>query len=110
MLGTKQYYPDGSLTIPENRLFAQFHASQTTQMKDQILQQVCSATCKVRVIFATVALGMGVDVPSIRHAGDSHQSTLQREGILPRLRELAQIDNLHVPLCITTTGTFQKTE
>ena len=35
-------------------------------MKDEILQQLCSATSTVRVIFATVAMGMGVDIPSIR--------------------------------------------
>ena len=66
VLGIKQYYPEGSLQIPENRLFAQFHASQTKQMKEQILHQVCSTTSTVRVVFATVAMGMGVDVPSIR--------------------------------------------
>ena len=67
LLGIKQYYPDGALEIPENRLFAQFHASQTKQMKEQILRQLCSGTSTVRVIFATVAMGMGVDIPSIRN-------------------------------------------
>ncbi len=66
VLGIKQYYPEGSLQIPENRLFVQFHASQTNQMKEQILRQVCSTTSTVRVVFATVAMGMGADVPSIR--------------------------------------------
>ena len=67
LLGINQYYPDGALEVPENRLlFAQFHASQTKQMKDEILRQLCSATSTVRVIFATVAMGMGVDIPSIR--------------------------------------------
>ena len=37
LLGIKQYYPDGALDFPENRLFAHFHASQTKQMKEQIL-------------------------------------------------------------------------
>ena len=66
MLGSLQYYPPGSLQIPENRLFAQFHASQTKQMKDQILHHICSPISIVRVIFATVAIGMGVDIPCIR--------------------------------------------
>ena len=66
VLGSLQYYPPGSLQIPENRLFAQFHASQTTQMKDQILHHICSPISIVRVIFATVAIGMGVDIPCIR--------------------------------------------
>ena len=67
LLGIGQYYPDGALEIPENRLFAQFHAAQTKQMKEQILRQLCSDTSTVRVIFATVAMGMGVDIPSIRN-------------------------------------------
>lgn len=67
VLGKNQYYPEGSPEIPENRLFAQFHASQTKQMKEQILQQICSARSIVRVVFATVAMGMGVDVPAIRN-------------------------------------------
>ena len=37
-------------------------------MKEQILRQLCSGTSTVnRVIFATVAMGMGVDIPSIRN-------------------------------------------
>ena len=66
ILGQNQYYPEGAPAIPENRLFAQFHAPQTSQMKVQILQQMCSTNSIVRVIFATVAIGMGVDVPNIR--------------------------------------------
>ena len=36
-------------------------------MKEQILRQLCSGTSTVRVIFATVAMGMGVEIPSIRN-------------------------------------------
>ena len=66
VLGNLQYFPPGCSKIPENRLFAQFHASQTKRMKDQILAEMCSPESIVRVIFATVAIGMGVDVQSIR--------------------------------------------
>ena len=67
VLGSSQYYPKGSLPIPENRLFAQFHSPQTSQMKDEILKQLCSEESRIRVIFATVALGMGVDIHNIRN-------------------------------------------
>ena len=67
VLGSSQYYPKGSLPIPENRLFAQFHSPQTSQMKDEILKQLCSEESTIRVIFATVALGMGVDIRNIRN-------------------------------------------
>ena len=66
VLGRNQYYQEDVPAIPENRLFAQFHAAQTIQMKNEILRQMCSAKSVVRVIFATIAIGMGVDVPNIR--------------------------------------------
>ena len=66
VLGHKQYYPEGSLAIPQNRLFAQFHSPQMKDMKDEILKQLCSEQSVIRVVFATVALGMGVDIKGIR--------------------------------------------
>jgi ATP-dependent DNA helicase RecQ len=66
VLGAQQYFPPGSAAIPANRLFAQFHAPQTAEMKDEILKQLCSRTSTIRVVFATVAIGMGVDIPDIR--------------------------------------------
>ena len=66
ILGINQYHPKGSMPIPENRLFAQFHSPQTKEMKDVILKQLCSSKSTVRVLFATVALGMGVDIRGIR--------------------------------------------
>ena len=35
-------------------------------MKDEILKQLCSTRSIIRVVFATVAIGMGVDIPDIR--------------------------------------------
>ncbi|XP_028416395.1 putative ATP-dependent DNA helicase Q1 [Dendronephthya gigantea] len=65
VLGSEQYYPTGSHR-PANRLFAQFHAPQTEEMKKEILMQLSSGRSVVRVVFATVAIGMGVDIPNIR--------------------------------------------
>lgn len=36
-------------------------------MKEQILKELSSPASRVRVIFATVAMGMGVDIPSTWH-------------------------------------------
>ena len=36
-------------------------------MKDEILKQLCSSESTIRVVFATVALGMGVDIKNIRN-------------------------------------------
>ena len=52
----KQYFPEGAHAIPDNRLFAQFHAPQTAEMKVGILRQMCSTNSIVRVVFATVAI------------------------------------------------------
>ena len=67
VLGHSRYFPEGSPPIPHNRLFGQFHSRQTDDMKDEILKQLCSEQSVIRVIFATVALGMGVDMKGIRH-------------------------------------------
>ena len=67
VLGVDQYYhpPSGCNVDPANHLLAQFHAAQTTQMKEEILKQLCSQASIVRVVFATVAIGIGVDIPNI---------------------------------------------
>lgn len=36
-------------------------------MKEQILQELGQSCSKLRVVFATIAMGMGVDIPSIRN-------------------------------------------
>ena len=46
VLGINQYYPKGSMLTPENRLFAQFHSPQTTEMKDVILKQLSKRTSR----------------------------------------------------------------
>ena len=66
-LGDLQYFPDGAQQIPKNRLFAQYHAPQTNQMKEEILAQLTSGESTIRVLFATVAIGMGVNIQNIRH-------------------------------------------
>ena len=66
ILGDQQYYPPGCAAVPKNRLFAQFHSPQTDDMKDEILKQLTSSKSTVRIVFATVAMGMGVDIKSIR--------------------------------------------
>ena len=35
-------------------------------MKEEILKQLSSKASTFRVVFATVAIGMGVDIPNIR--------------------------------------------
>ncbi|CAB3981322.1 Hypothetical predicted protein [Paramuricea clavata] len=65
LCNSKQYYPDNANAVPKNRLFGQFHTPQTDEMKEEILYQLTSPNSTIRVVFATVAMGMGVDIPSI---------------------------------------------
>ncbi len=69
IMGINQYYPSGSLPVPKNRLFAQFHAPQTSTIKEDILSWLSSETLTLRVIFATVAFEMGVDICNVIHIG-----------------------------------------
>ena len=46
---------------PVARHFAQFHAPQTSRMKKELIEEIKKADSRVRVLFATSALGMGVD-------------------------------------------------
>ena len=61
ILKDRQYVGDTS--EPTARLFAQFHAPQTSRMKKDIISEIKKENSRVRVLFATSALGMGVDAP-----------------------------------------------
>ena len=50
---------------PKNRLFAQFHKMTTQAMKCEILYEITSSQSNARVIFATTALGMGVNAQGV---------------------------------------------
>ena len=62
----KQYDPEEGPLIPENRLFGQYHAPPTGKMKETISKELCSPDSKCRVVFVTMALGMGFNIPSVR--------------------------------------------
>lgn len=64
-LGAMQYLPMEN-KIPENRLFGQYHKDYTEKMKNLIICELQKENPKLRLIFATVALGMGLNAPSIK--------------------------------------------
>jgi ATP-dependent DNA helicase RecQ len=47
--------------IPENRIFAQYRKDYTETMKQHIIFEIKREVSKIRLILATVALGMGLD-------------------------------------------------
>ena len=60
VFGKAQYYPDETDSIPEKRLFAQYNAPQTSAMKEMILVQISSESSIIRIVFATVAIRIGL--------------------------------------------------
>ena len=67
-----QYYPPSAPELSENRLFGMFHASTPQHSKDVIMESLQDCHGTVRVVFASVAMGMGIDllgVDTIIHYG-----------------------------------------
>ena len=62
-----QYFPEGSEPISKNRLFAQYHAECPDHEKDRIIEELIQGVCTARVLFVTIAFGMGIDIHDIRH-------------------------------------------
>ena len=74
-LGDNSYYPPGSEKLSDHRLFGMFHANTPQHNKDVILRSLAKSDGVVRVVFATVALGMGInlrDVNTIIHYEAPH--------------------------------------
>ena len=65
------------------------HSPQTDKMKHELISSIVSESCKQRVIFATVAFGMGVDSPCVEriiHFGvpRTMESFFQNSGLAGR--------------------------
>lgn len=66
-LGSLSYYPTDAPHLSDNRLFGMFHACTPQYNKDIILKSLSVSDGVVRVVFATVALGMGIDLQNVNH-------------------------------------------
>lgn len=64
-LGAASYYPPGSPELSDHHLFGMFHACTPQHNKDVITQSLLDPHGVVRVVFATIALGMGVDLQGV---------------------------------------------
>ena len=64
-LGVSSYYPPGATELSENRLFGMYHSCTPQHNKDVILESLRDPKGVVRVVFATVALGMGIDLKDV---------------------------------------------
>ena len=61
MLGDKSYYPPGSPALSDHQLFGMYHSKTPQHNKDVIIKSLTEPEGVVRVVFATMALGMGID-------------------------------------------------
>ena len=77
-MGSSQYYPPGAPELSENRLFGMFHAKTPQHSKEVILGSLMDPGV-VRVVFASVALGMGVDLKGV----DTLWGTIERRRLFP---------------------------
>lgn len=71
-VGPASYYPPGAAEVSDNRLFGMYHSCTPQYNKDVILESLRNPKSVVWVVFATVALGMGInlqDVNTIIHYG-----------------------------------------
>ena len=62
VLGDNSYYPAGSPQLSDYRLFGMYHSNTPQYNKDVILKSLTQPDGVVRIVFATVALGMGVNL------------------------------------------------
>ena len=65
-MGKEQYEPIDALPKAENRLFSHFHAQYPLQEKERIIYGLTLGKSKLRIVFATVAFGVGLDLKDIR--------------------------------------------
>ena len=75
MLGPLQYEPIGSCTVAANRMFTMFHAQYPDHERQRIVTELVAGTSIIRLLFVTVAFGIGIDVQNIRrviHIGVPH--------------------------------------
>ena len=71
-LGKKSFYPPEADPISDNRLFAMYHANTSLHNKDVVQKSLQDPDGVVRIVFAMVALGMGMnmkDVNTVWHYG-----------------------------------------
>ena len=65
-LGYNQYHPLGSEHIAANRLFKQYHAQYPEHERNRIVDGLLSGNSALRILFVTVAFGIGIDLKNIR--------------------------------------------
>lgn len=110
-MGNDKYAPKGTLHKAEKRLFTQFHEQYPLKEKERIVDGLIKGTSKLRLVFATVAFGVGLDLDFIRqviHIGVPY--TMEEYYFSRRQEELGGMDYPQRPMHSTMHMMFQKQE
>ena len=66
-MGKEQYFfPASAEPLAKNRLFSQYHAQYPEHERKRIVDELVNGTSSHRVLFVTVAFGIGIDYNNIR--------------------------------------------
>ena len=65
-MGEEQYFPSSAEPLAKNRLFSQYHAQHPEHERKRIVDELVNGTSNHRVLFVTVAFGIGIDCNNIR--------------------------------------------
>ena len=61
-LGDKSYWPNSSRKKSTNQIIAMYHSGTASKIQEQVLSSLKDPGGRVRIVIATTALGMGVDI------------------------------------------------
>ena len=64
-MSTDLYYPPGSPELSDSNVFGMFHASTPQHSEDVIVNSLMDPCGGVRIVFASIAIGMGVDLQEV---------------------------------------------
>ena len=79
-MGKSEHYPPSAPELSENSLFGMFHASTPQHSKDVIMGSLQDCHGTVRVVFASVAMGMGIGLHGVDCAPSSSEDYFQVSG------------------------------
>lgn len=94
-MGEDQYYPFSAQPLARNRLFSPYHPHYPQHERNRIVEELVRGTYTQRVLFVTIAFGLGIDCNNIRHQEtfhislqhqtcNTHWSALHNEGLCMR--------------------------
>ena len=97
---------EGETKTISNSLAAQFHASQTDSMKQEIIKELSQQNSKIRVVFPTSALSTEVNMPHITTVIHIAPPASPEEYV-QEVVELGDLGCNHMHICTIVTQIYQ---